>query len=60
MPYEPTDSRVTENNKAKRVKKKKGTSMSFLTALSLSANNLLTKKGRTLLTAFAGSIGRCV
>ena len=57
MPYEPTDSRVTENSKAKRVKKKKGTSMSFLTALSLSANNLMTKKGRTLLTAFAGSIG---
>lgn len=57
MPYEPTDSRVTENNKAKRVKKRKGTSMSFLTALSLSANNLMTKKGRTLLTAFAGSIG---
>ena len=32
-------------------------SMSLLTALSLSFNNLLTKKGRTLLTAFAGSIG---
>ena len=32
-------------------------SMSFLTALSLSLNNLLTKKARTLLTAFAGSIG---
>lgn len=32
-------------------------SMSFLTALSLSFNNLLTKKGRTFLTAFAGSIG---
>ncbi len=32
-------------------------SMSFLTALSLSLNNLLTKKTRTLLTAFAGSIG---
>lgn len=32
-------------------------SMSFLTALSLSFNNLRTKKGRTLLTAFAGSIG---
>ena len=31
--------------------------MSFLTALSLSANNLLTKKGRTFMTAFAGSIG---
>ena len=32
-------------------------SMSFLTALSLSFNNLRTKKGRTILTAFAGSIG---
>lgn len=32
-------------------------SMSFLTAMSLSFNNLLTKKGRTILTAFAGSIG---
>lgn len=33
------------------------TRMSFITALSLSFNNLLTKKGRTFLTAFAGSIG---
>ena len=33
------------------------TSMSFFTALSLSLNNLMTKKGRTFLTAFAGSIG---
>ncbi len=33
------------------------TNMSFRTALSLSLNNLLTKKGRTILTAFAGSIG---
>ena len=32
-------------------------SMSLLTALSLSFNNLKTKKGRTLLTSFAGSIG---
>ncbi|MCD8344336.1 MAG: ATP-binding cassette domain-containing protein, partial [Oscillospiraceae bacterium] len=32
-------------------------SMSFLTSLGLSFNNLLTKKARTLLTAFAGSIG---
>lgn len=37
--------------------KTKKTSMSFLTALSLSVNNLLTKKARTILTAFAGSIG---
>ena len=35
----------------------KKTSMSFLTAMNLSLNNLMTKKGRTLLTAFAGSIG---
>jgi energy-coupling factor transporter ATP-binding protein EcfA2 len=33
------------------------TSMSFLTAIALSFNNLMTKKGRTLMTAFAGSIG---
>ena len=33
------------------------TFMSFFTALSLSLNNLMTKKGRTFLTAFAGSIG---
>ena len=38
-------------------KEKKKISMSFGTALSLSFNNLRTKKGRTLLTAFAGSIG---
>ncbi|MGI5976502.1 MAG: ATP-binding cassette domain-containing protein [Candidatus Limivicinus sp.] len=36
---------------------KKKHSMSFLTALALSMNNLLTKKARTILTAFAGSIG---
>ena len=36
---------------------KKRPSMSFMTALSLSLNNLMTKKGRTILTAFAGSIG---
>ncbi len=35
----------------------KKTSMSFFTAIALSFNNLLTKKGRTFLTAFAGSIG---
>ncbi|MBQ7114498.1 MAG: ABC transporter ATP-binding protein/permease [Clostridia bacterium] len=38
-------------------KKQKKPSMSFFTALSLSLNNLMTKKGRTILTAFAGSIG---
>ena len=42
---------------AKAERKKLKTSMSFLTALSLSKNNLLTKKARTILTSFAGSIG---
>lgn len=36
---------------------KKNRSMSFFTALGLSVNNLLTKKGRTIMTCFAGSIG---
>ena len=40
-----------------RARKQHKTRMSFLTALSLSLNNLLTKKGRTILVAFAGSIG---
>ncbi len=40
-----------------RVSRSEKTSMSFFTALSLSTNNLLTKKARTILTAFAGSIG---
>lgn len=39
------------------LQKRKRISMSFFTALSLSFHNLYTKKGRTLLTAFAGSIG---
>ena len=47
----------TKVDKEKEDDKKKKTSMSFLTALSLSLNNLMTKKGRTILTAFAGSIG---
>ncbi len=42
---------------AKKTKNKKKTSMSFFTALSLSLNNLATKKGRTAMTSFAGSIG---
>ena len=44
-----------KNEKPKKIAKNK--SMSFWTALSLSFNNLMTKKGRTILTAFAGSIG---
>ena len=46
-----------KNEKLKERKKIKKTNMSFRTALGLSLNNLMTKKGRTLLTAFAGSIG---
>ncbi len=46
-----------EEKRLETHKKNKKTSMSFLTALSLSFNNLLTKKGRTILTSFAGSIG---
>ena len=45
-----------KEEKKERIKHKK-ISMSFFTALSLSFNNLRTKKGRTLLTSFAGSIG---
>ena len=50
-PYEPT-----EESKQGDIQFTK-TKMSFMTALALSFNNLLTKKGRTFLTAFAGSIG---
>ncbi len=41
----------------KKGRKTEKTSMSFFTALSLSLNNLMTKKTRTMLTSFAGSIG---
>ena len=54
-PYKPT--KEDKNEAQKNSKKSRKTSMSFLTALSLSINNLKTKKGRTILTAFAGSIG---
>ena len=54
-----TNPYIIENEKTKPpVHKNMGkTSMSFLTSLSLSFNNLKTKKGRTILTSFAGSIG---
>lgn len=51
-----TDKDSLTDKKSGKTKKKK-TSMSFFTALSLSLNNLMTKKTRTILTAFAGSIG---
>ena len=47
---------IKERSDVKKRKSKK-TSMSFKTAFGLSLNNLMTKKGRTILTAFAGSIG---
>ena len=47
----------TESETPVEPQKRKKISMSFFTALSLSFNNLRTKKGRTLLTSFAGSIG---
>ncbi len=53
-PYDGNE--MVESKKAGK-KKEKNPSMSLFTALSLSMNNLMTKKGRTLLTAFAGSIG---
>ena len=49
-PYTPEKEQAAE-------KPKKNVSMSFFTAIALSLNNLMTKKGRTFLTAFAGSIG---
>ena len=63
-PYNGEDDNITTktdedslNDKKSGKTKKKKTSMSFFTALSLSLNNLMTKKTRTILTAFAGSIG---
>ncbi len=71
-PYEGNDAAdvAAVKAEAERAKEKKGarrrdartgktgkTSMSFWTALSLSLNNLMTKKGRTVMTSFAGSIG---
>lgn len=51
---DPFDAAKAARREAKPTRK---TSMSFVTALGLSARNLMTKKGRTAMTAFAGSIG---
>jgi len=56
-PYHSGKERMKVDKKQQRKGRKKKTSMSFFTALSLSLNNLLTKKTRTFMTAFAGSIG---
>lgn len=50
-PFAPTEADMRDAKPPRR------TSMSFFTALALSFNNLMTKKGRTIMTAFAGSIG---
>lgn len=50
MPFDGKEEKEVEDNKKKK-------SMGLFTALSLSLNNLLTKKGRTIVTAIAGSIG---
>ena len=49
-PYTPVETELDE-------RRTRRTAMSFLTAIALSFSNLMTKKGRTLMTAFAGSIG---
>lgn len=56
-PFDPAEEASHGEVRKSTVTKGKRTSMSFLTALSLSRNNLMTKKGRTFLTSFAGSIG---
>ena len=56
-PFDPAKEPAHSEVRKAVVTKGQKTSMSFLTALSLSKNNLMTKKGRTFLTSFAGSIG---
>ena len=53
----PFDGKAEEEDFTSKHHKSKKTYMNFKTAFGLSLNNLMTKKGRTLLTAFAGSIG---
>ena len=57
MPFDPEKEGSPAPAETDKKKKTKKTSMSFATAFGLSLNNLMTKKGRTILTAFAGSIG---
>lgn len=56
-PFDGEDDVFYETRSMRWKKTKERTSMKFFTAFNLSLNNLLTKKGRTALTAFAGSIG---
>ncbi len=56
-PVEPQAEEEVRQEKPKRKKKKARAKMGFFTSLALSARNLLTKKGRTVITSIAGSIG---
>ncbi len=56
-PYESAEEAIAPALGKKKEKKVKKPAMSFKTALGLSLNNLMTKRGRTILTSFAGSIG---
>lgn len=58
-PYDGSDAAAKEPDLTEKEKKKKlkKTSMSFATAIKLSFSNLMTKKGRTIMTSIAGSIG---
>ena len=56
-PITEKDIKVVEKQKEKTNKKEKKPTMSFWTSFKLSLKNLFTKKGRTILTSFAGSIG---
>ncbi len=56
-PFEVAPADEQPAKKSRKREKVRSRSMSFWTALSLSTNNLMTKKGRTVMTSFAGSIG---
>ncbi|MBR3715828.1 MAG: ABC transporter ATP-binding protein/permease [Clostridia bacterium] len=56
-PYNKKEKKEENKAEKKKSKKERKPSMSFWTALSLSFNNLMTKRARTILTSFAGSIG---
>ena len=56
-PYKSENENQAKDDKINKRKNSTKTHMKFTTALKLSLNNLMTKKGRTILTAFAGSIG---
>ncbi len=58
MPYDESEEpRIAEPTPKKKVKHKKGATMSFFTSVKLSWKNLINKKGRSILTAVAGSVG---